>query len=336
MNIVFDPRFLAKSYAPMQTTPEALFRLKIIEKYFVLRQQGLNEKETLDILEVKRSTFYRWKKLYNKWNKKSAGLENKSRRPLNFRKSKVISHDLVSQILAIRQEFPMFGKAKITNLLQRKGVNISESTVGRILKDLIKRKKIYPVPLLKGKRINYRRAINKRYAQRWKFQRAQELGEMIQIDHMSVSVNLDFAIKEFRAICPISRIVISKQYFKATARNAKDFLKYLKEKLPFAVKSIQVDGGSEFMSEFEQYCEKQEIELFVLPPKSPKYNGKIERANGTYRYEFYESYEMPHTMEELRPMIEDFEYHYNYKRPHAALNYLTPMEFYATIKRKVA
>ena len=42
---------------------------------------------------------------------KTAELENKSRRPHNFRKSKIISPQLVSHIHRIRQAEPMSGKA---------------------------------------------------------------------------------------------------------------------------------------------------------------------------------------------------------------------------------
>ncbi|MGI9214863.1 MAG: hypothetical protein ACR2HS_04275 [Gammaproteobacteria bacterium] len=39
---------------------------------------------------------------------------------------------------------------------------------------------------------------------------------------------------------------------------------------PFKISSIQVDGGSEFMKDFERLCQEKSIDLFVLPPKSPK------------------------------------------------------------------
>ena len=44
---------------------------------------------------------------------KTAELENKSRRPHNLRTSKIISPQLVSHILKIRQAEPMLGKEKI-------------------------------------------------------------------------------------------------------------------------------------------------------------------------------------------------------------------------------
>mgnify|MGYP004573017245 CR=1 FL=1 len=41
------------------------------------------------------------------------------------------------------------------------------------------------------------------------------------------------------------------------------------------------------MGEFEDYCEQEQIKLYVLPPRSPKMNCYVERANETYRYEFW-------------------------------------------------
>jgi IS30 family transposase len=59
-------------------------------------------------------------------------------------------------------------------------------------------------------------------------------------------------------------------YSSANSKNARDFLinKVLKQ-FPFKVKSIQVDGGSEFRKHFEEACKELNIEL--LPPYSPKW-----------------------------------------------------------------
>jgi transposase InsO family protein len=57
---------------------------------------------------------------------------------------------------------------------------------------------------------------------------------------------------------------------------------------PHQIKSVQVDGGSEFRAEFEEICGKLGIPLIVLPPASPKYNGGVERSNRTMREEFYD------------------------------------------------
>ena len=45
-----------------------------------------------------------------------------------------------------------------------------------------------------------------------------------------------------------------------------------------------------FRDEFEQACEAMDVCLFVLPSRKPEWNGCVERANGTTRYEFYPFY----------------------------------------------
>ncbi|ETZ06692.1 hypothetical protein P618_201133 [Holospora obtusa F1] len=41
-------------------------------------------------------------------------------------------------------------------------------------------------------------------------------------------------------------------------------------------KLVQVDGGSEFIENFEDACAQLKLPLIVLPPKKPEYNGGIE------------------------------------------------------------
>ena len=50
----------------------------------------------------------------------------------------------------------------------------------------------------------------------------------------------------------------------------------MRHRFPFSIKAVQVDGGSEFMADFETACQKSGIKLFVLPPHSPKLKGHVE------------------------------------------------------------
>ena len=54
------------------------------------------------------------------------------------------------------------------------------------------------------------------------------------------------------------------------------------------MKAIQVDGDSEFEAIFEAECQRRGIKLFILPPRSPRLNGGVERAHRTRTEEFYE------------------------------------------------
>ena len=325
----------------MNLSKEACYRYECLIKYKKLREKGFSEKEALDFLNLKRSTFFLWQKKYRNqcgtMKMKTTGLENKSRRPHNIRQANVITQTLVSHVLEIRQAEPMYGKEKIKRELEKDGVFVSVSTVGRILKYLMDKGKIQNIKLMKKKTSTVReREKRKRYAERIRKQKPEKPGQLVQIDHMVLNLYNGLHIKEFRAVDPITRISISRIYSSANAINAREFLKEVIFELDFPIESIQVDGGSEFMAEFEDYCEEMGIKLYILPPRSPKMNGFVERANETYRYEFWNVYEIPDTIEEARKLLKKYERKYNCERMHQSLNYLTPMEYYYTLKEKVA
>ncbi len=105
--------------------------------------------------------------------------------------------------------------------------------------------------------------------------------------------------------------------------------------LPFKLKSIQVDGGSEFRDEFEQACEDLGIELYVLPPRKQKWNGCVKRANGTSRYEFYPFYQGSLTVAAVNRELSNYQWTYNHYRPHDALDLMTPMAYYQKLTEVV-
>jgi hypothetical protein len=59
------------------------------------------------------------------------------------------------------------------------------------------------------------------------------------------------------------------------------------------VRAIQIDGGSEFKTTFEAACPELRIQLFVLPPRSSRLNGHVERVHRTHQEEFYDLYDIP-------------------------------------------
>ena len=88
-------------------------------------------------------------------------------------------------------------------------------------------------------------------------------------------------------------------------------------------------NGPWFMADFEAECAQRRIALFVLPPRSPKLNGHVERANGTHTAEFWEVTDAEPEYEPLREAMLAWETCYNTIRPHQALGYLTPAEWLA-------
>lgn len=134
-------------------------------------------------------------------------------------------------------------------------------------------------------------------------------------------------LKRFTARDVISRWDVIKVHRRATSNTASGFIDVLLKRMPFPIRAIRVDGGSEFQDAFERECRKRGIKLFVLPPRSPKLNGHVERAQRTHTEEFYEVTEANFEIRELNRALLEWEKVYNTIRPHQALGYLTPQEF---------
>ena len=92
--------------------------------------------------------------------------------------------------------------------------------------------------------------------------------------------------------------------------------------------SIQVDGRSEFMADFENACGTEGIKLLVLPPARPTYNGGVERRNRIFREELYARPDLHiKSIKTFRDELSRALDKYNTYRPHQNLKGLTPMEY---------
>ena len=294
-----------------------------------LRQKDCPEELALEAVKVPRSTLYRWKKQYNLY--KLDGLEPQSRTPRNVRKAQWDSC-LKDRVLKLRRQNPLYGKYKITAILKRDwNITVSVSTIGRIISQFIKKKLLEPASFYYAKKIIKPRIFNS-HAQRWKKgMKAKKPGEYVQIDHMTVNIASGFSVKHFQAVCPITKMVVEEAYKSATSNIAKQFLDLVRQQMPFPLHSIQVDGGSEFRGDFEQTCQAYNIPLYVLPPRSPEYNGTVERANGSAKFEFYYFYHGDYNLADLRIRLKHYVNKYNTFRPHQALHYLTPWQYFNQI-----
>lgn len=284
---------------------------------------GRNARATCTHFHISPDTFYRWKKRYRPNDLRS--LEERSHWPKHVRQP-TWTIETVKAVQELREQYPRWGKAKLVHLLAKRGIAVSESMVGRILKYLKDRGILRePVPNYISAR---KRTRNRPYAVRKpKEYMARVPGDIVQVDTMDVRPLPGVAFKHFAARDVISRwdvIVASRQ---ATAASAARFIDCIILRMPFQVKAIQVDGGSEFESVFEEACQKRGIRLFVLPPRSPKLNGYVERSNRTHTEEFYEVTDADFELTSLNRALLDWERVYNTIRPHQALGYLTPHQF---------
>ena len=283
-------------------------------------KHGRNARATCTHFHISPDTFYRWKKVYRPGDLSS--LEERSHRPKHVRQPSWTS-EAVQAVQEIREKYPRWGKAKLTHLLAAQGIELSESMVGRIIK-VLKERGVLREPIRnhisarkRGKSRPYAVRKPKEYI-------AREPGDIVQVDTMDVRPFPGVAFKHFAARDVISRWDVFDVASQATASSAARFITSIINRMPFNIKAIQVDGGSEFQSVFEETCQKMGIRLFVLPPRSPKLNGCIERANRTHTEEFYEVTDCEFDIPTLKKALYQWEIIYNTIRPHQALKYLTP------------
>ena len=192
-------------------------------------------------------------------------------------------------VLELREQHPRWGKDKLAVLLRREDWQVSTSMVGRILTSL-KIRGVLREPPANGISARKRHRPRPYAVRKPKEYQAREPGDIVQVDTLDVRPLPGVVLKHFTARDVVSRWDVLEVHTRATATTAKAFLDTLQDRLPFPLKAIQVDGGSEFQGGFEQACQERGLQLFVLPPRSPKLNGHVERAQRTHTEEFYEVY----------------------------------------------
>jgi putative transposase len=298
-------------------------RLKAIRWY---EEHCRNASLTARHFGYSRSTFHVWLKRYKASGAK--GLADRSRRPRRVRQP-TWPATLAAAVRELREAHPRWGKDKLAVLLGQAGFEVSVSMVGRIL-TMLKKTGQLREPDLRDPWIVRPAQIRPYAVRKPKDYVPREPGDIVQIDSADVRLlpgSLHW-YKHFTARDVVSRWDVLGVYGRATAITARDFLEAVLQRMPGPVKAIQVDGGSEFKAEFEEACREKRLKLFVLPPRSPKLNGHVERAQRTHKEEFYQMLDPPDSLEELRKRLRTQEVIYNTIRPHQALGQRTPKEYY--------
>jgi transposase InsO family protein len=286
----------------------------------LLRKSG-DVRLTVEHYRISRATLYRWKKEFNQRDPHS--LEERSKRPHRFRRPQW-ERELQEAVKRFRESFG-WGKDKLVVLLRREGYRTSTSTVGRILRHLKLTGELKEPPKRRFKD-NRGRSASRYAVRKPKNYAVERPGDLIQVDTLDLRRHMSQRRFQFTARDTVSRWDVLEVHDRASAGCAAMFLASLKRDCPFAVKAIQVDGGSEFYSHFEKACENSDIKLFVLPPRSPKLNGRVERANRTHREEYYELADIPQSLADHNEDLKYWQDIYNTVRPHQALDFKTPLE----------
>ena len=263
---------------------------------------------------ISKTNFYVWLKKYEKDGEK--GLINHKPCPENPKLRTPV--EIEEKVIYLRKKYH-FGPERIYLYLKRYlNIETSESSVYRILK----RTGISRLP---------QNAKRRSPGPRIKLYEKQTPGHHVQLDVKF----LNFANKEgqrikryqYTAIDDATRIRALKVYKQHNQANAIDFVDYVIKKFPFRIKMIRTDNGHEFQARFHWHCIDKGIEHVYIKPGSPKLNGKVERSHRTDNQEFYQLIEYTSDVD-LTEKIAEWEYFYNFNRPHKSHGGLTPYEVF--------
>ena len=192
----------------------------------------------------------------------------------------------------------MWGRAKLGPLLRREGFLVSDATAGRILAHLVARGVVVPVPQARTAAKTRRWTAARHPAVRLpKGLKASKPGGLVQIDTVFVQTGPS-------ATSSTSTPTARSPNGPSPRPSAAAFLDKVQAAMPFPVKTIQIDGGSEFRGEFEKTCAEKGVVLYEPPPKRPQLNGAVERCNAAWRYEFYAVYDLPSRLDQLNEHID--------------------------------
>ena len=306
-------------------------RIKIMKFY---KKYGLEATNTA--YGVSRSTVYSWQKKLKDSGGNLLSLAPKSKAPKKKRQ-KIINDKRLQFILEYRIKHPKVSQYVIKPVLDKycnkEGLErISESTIARRIKYLKGKNWLRDDIQLsfngKSGKVSERKKRRKKKKERIGKYKPNLPGDLLQVDTIVRYYN---GIKRYiiTAIDIKTRIAFAYTYKNKSSKSAKDFLIKLKAVMPFEIKRIQTDNGSEFMKYFDTYIKQKELIHYFNYPRSPKMNAYIERFNGVIQFQFVDhtAFNM-YDLDYFNNLLMDYLLWYNSEKIHLSLDKKTPLDYY--------
>lgn len=171
------------------------------------------------------------------------------------------------------------------------------------------------------------KALHPRHRARPKRFNRKVPGECVQLDTRKIAPG----IYQYTAVDDCTRLRVLGIYTRRTAKNSVHFLEErLLHEFPFPIQRIQTDRGGEFFgTPFQDALRLHRVKFRPNRPRAPHLNGKVERSQQTDEMEFWVTVDL--TVPQLSSQLEEWQFFYNWQRPHSALRGLTPMNRYCEL-----
>ena len=228
--------------------------------------------------------------------------------------------DVIDALQDLAFRHPSYGFRKLFAYIRRSGKNWNHKKVYRVYKLLKLNKK------RKGKRRLPARVKNPLIQQ-------QEVNKTWSMDFMSDSMVGNRKFRTLNVMDDCSREALAIEV--DTSLSAKRVIRTLDRIIEQRGKptAIRADNGPEFTSkELELWAIEKGITLQFIQPGKPMQNGYIERFNRLYREAVLDAY-LFFDLYQVKQLTEEWMIEYNERRPHEALNNLTPVEWNEKISK---
>jgi len=294
---------------------QAKQRLKWFDYYHKCENASL----TCRHFDISRKTFYKWQKIYDPNNLYT--LENQSTIPINKRQREITSEQ-ETRIVQLRKEHIRYSKIKLSKIYLRE---YEEPISSWKIQKVIEKYKLYYHPK-KTARITRKRlsAIKKKRIVELK--KKPKNGFLLCLDTVEIHWNRTKRYI-FTGIDYFSKVAFARMYQNASSCNAEDFLNRLFYLTNGKIENIQTDNGSEFQKYFDDGCQRLKLERYYSRVRTPKDNSVNERFNRTLQEEFVNLGNFNPDTVQFNQDLTEWLIEYNFRRPHASLNYDTPIKF---------
>ena len=157
-----------------------------------------------------------------------------------------------------------------------------------------------------------------------------KMGQFVNTEKYKAKENFWY---QHTAIDSFTRIKITELARDMDSATAVETFKKCEDKFPFQIACVNTDNGSENEKDFDNYLKEKNIAHFYSRAGTPTDNPRVERSHLTDDIEFYNKGNICKSFEKQIEKNKSWDDVYNNVRPHQALNYLTPIEFYELYKK---
>ena len=149
-------------------------------------------------------------------------------------------------------------------------------------------------------------------------------GDSVQVDVKFVETRRGRAY-QYTAIDDCTRYRVLRLYPRCNQAASISFFRTVRKALPFPIRKVQTDNGTEFSLDFMLTVNDAGIQHRYIRPRRPQQNGKVERSHRIDQEEFWARHNFA-SIEDARAALTLWENEYNHERFSMALNGQTPAE----------